>query len=270
VRRDRRAGARLPGPPAFLDRPIEGTWPFLWLDATYLKVREAGRIVSVAAIIAVGVNADGRREVLGLGLGPSEAEPFWTDFLRALTRRGLRGVTLVVSDAHEGLKAATAKVLGATWQRCRVHFMRVALAHVPPGQREMVAAAIRTAFAQETAEAARTQWRQVAEGLRPRFRKLAELMDAAESDVLAFMTFPRELRSKLHSTNPLERLNKEVKRRADVVGVFPNEAAAVRLVGAVLLEQNDEWAVCRRYMPLEALAEFGDAGVAEPAVLPAA
>ncbi len=255
---------------AFLERPIEGAWPFLWLDATYLKVREAGRIVPVAAIIAVGVNTDGRREVLGLALGPSEAEPFWTDFLRSLTRRGLRGVTLVVSDAHRGLKAAAGKVLGATWQRCRVHFMRTALAHVPPGQREMVAAAIRTAFAQETAEAARTQWRQVAEGLRPRSRRLAELMDAAEDDVLAFMAFPRELRAKLHSTNPLERLNKEVKRRADVVGIFPNEAAAVRLVGAVLLEQSDEWAVCRRYMPLEALAPFGDAESAVPAAIAAA
>ena len=139
---------------AFLDRPIEGSWPYLWIDATYVKVRESGRIVSVAVIIAVGVNSDGRREVLGMAVGPSEAEPFWTKFLRSLTRRGLRGVKLVISDAHEGLKAAAAKVLSATWQRCRVHFMRNALAHVGPSQRPMVAAAIRTAFTQETAEAA--------------------------------------------------------------------------------------------------------------------
>ncbi len=164
----------------FLARPIEGDWPYLWLDATYIKVREAGRIVSVAAIIAVAVNSEGRREVLGLAIGPSEAETFWTDFLRSLTRRGLRGVKLVISDAHEGLKAAAAKVLNATWQRCRVHFMRNALAHVAKGQRDMVAAVIRTAFVQENHEAAVAQWRQVADSLRPRFEKLAELMDEAE------------------------------------------------------------------------------------------
>jgi transposase-like protein len=205
---------------AFLERPIEGDWPYLWLDATYIKVRRAGRIVSVAAIIAVAVNSEGRREVLGLAIGPSEAETFWSDFLRALTRRGLRGVKLVISDAHEGLKAAAAKVLGATWQRCRVHFMRNALAHAPKGQREMIAAAIRTAFVQEDHETAVKQWRQVADSLRPRFEKLAELMDQAEQDVLAFMTFPKDHRTKIHSTNPLERLNKEVKRRTNVVGIF--------------------------------------------------
>ena len=234
---------------AFLERPIEGDWPYLWLDATYVKVRQAGRIVSVAAIIAVAANTEGRREVLGLAIGPSEAETFWSDFLRSLTRRGLRGVKLVVSDAHEGLKAAIAKVLGATWQRCRVHFMRNALAHVTKGQREMAAAAIRTAFVQEDHEADVTQWRQVADSLRPRFEKLAQLMDKAEPDVLAFMTFPRDHRTKVHSTNPLERLNKEVKRRTNVVG------AIVRLVGAILAERNDEWAVCRRYMT-ETLAQI--------------
>ena len=166
---------------AFLERPIEGDWPYLWIDATYVKVREAGRIISVAVIIAVAVNTDGRREVLGMTVGPSEAEPFWTAFLRALTRRGLRGVRLVISDAHEGLKAAAAKVLGATWQRCRIHFFRNAMAHVGPSQRAMVAAAIRTAFAQESEEAAHRQWRQVADGLRERFRGLAELMDGAEA-----------------------------------------------------------------------------------------
>ena len=241
---------------AFLERPIEGDWPYLWLDATYIKVRKAGRIVSVADIIAVAVNSEGRREVLGLAIGPSEAETFWSDFLRSLTRRGLRGVKLVISDAHEGLKAAAAKVLGATWQRCRVHFMRNALAHVSKGQREMVAAAIRTAFVQEDHDAAVKQWRQLADSLRPRFEKLAKLMDQAEQDVLAFMTYPKDHRTKIHSTNPLERLNKEVKRRTNVVGIFPNEPAITRLVGAILLEQNDEWAVTRRYMTLETLAQI--------------
>jgi len=167
----------------------------------------------------VAVNSEGRREVLGLAIGPSEAETFWTDFLRSLTRRGLRGVKLVISDAYEGLKAAAAKVLNATWQRCRIHFMRNALAHVAKGQRDMVAAVIRTAFVQENHDAAVAQWRQVADSLRPRFEKLAELMDEAEQDVLAFMTFPKDHRTKIHSTNPLERLNKEVKRRTHVVGL---------------------------------------------------
>lgn len=239
---------------AFLERPIEGDWPYLWLDATYIKVRRSGRIVSVAAIVAIAANTEGRREVLGLAIGPSEAETFWSDFLRSLTRRGLRGVKLVVSDAHEGLKAAIAKVLNATWQRCRVHFMRNALAHVTKGQRLMVAAAIRTAFAQEDHQAAVVQWRQVADSLRKRFPKLSKLMDEAEHDVLAFMTFPKDHWSKIHSTNPLERLNKEIKRRTNVVGIFPNNEAIIRLVGAILGEQNDEWAVCRRYMTLETLA----------------
>ena len=255
---------------AFLERPIEGDWPFVWLDATYLKVRQHGRVVSVAAIVAVGANAEGRREILGLAIGPSEAETFWADFLRTLKRRGLAGVKLVISDAHEGLKAAAAKVLGATWQRCRVHFMRNALAHAHKGQREMIAAMIRTAFAQPDHDAAVLQWRQVADNLRPKVDKLAALMDAAEADVLAFMTFPKELRSKLHSTNPLERVNKEIKRRTDVVGIFPNEPAIERLVGAVLLENNDEWLTTRRYMPLEAMAKIMQPHTIEPAALPAA
>ena len=242
---------------AFLNRPLEGDWPYLWLDATYVKTRQAGRIVSVAAIVAVAVNTQGRREVLGLAIGPSEAETFWTGFLRSLTRRGLRGVQLVVSDAHEGLKAAAAKILNATWQRCRVHFMRNALSHVTKGQRLMVAAAIRTAFAQEDYDSAVAQWRQVADSLRKRFPKLAALMDEAEQDVLAFMTFPSDHWTKIHSTNPLERLNKEIKRRTNVVGIFPNEAAINRLVGAILAEQNDEWAVSRRYMTLKTLVRLG-------------
>lgn len=244
---------------AFLDRPLEGDWPYIWLDATYLKVRHDGHIVSVAAIIAVGVNSAGRREVLGLAIGPSEAETFWTDFLRRLARRGLRGVKLVISDAHEGLKAAVAKLLNASWQRCRVHFMRNALAHAGKQGRRVVSAFIGTAFAQNDAEAARTQWRQVADQLRPRVPKLAAMMDEAEPDVLAYMSFPPAHRTKLHSTNPIERLNGEIKRRTDVVGIFPNEDAIVRLVGAILLEQNDEWAVQRsRYMSLETIAPLSD------------
>ncbi len=253
------------------NRPIEGSWPYLWIDATYVKVRQAGRIVSVAVIIAVAVNTDGRREVLGLEVGPSEAEPFWTSFLRSLTRRGLRGVKLVISDSHEGLKKAAAKVLTATWQRCRVHFMRNALAHVGVKQRPMVAAAIRTAFTQETQDAAKAEWRAVADRLRERFPKLGQLMDEAEDDVLAHLAFPKEHWPQLHSTNPLERLNGEIKRRTDVVAIFPNEAAIVRLVGAMLLEQNDEWAASRsRYMTLEKLAQFSDDPQARPRRIPAA
>jgi putative transposase len=243
----------------FLERPIEGDWPYLWIDATYVKVRQNNRIVSVAVIVAVGVNGDGRREILGLDIGPSEAETFWTAFLRKLARRGLRGVKLVISDAHEGIKAAVSKVLHATWQRCRVHFMRNVLAYAGKNGRRVVSAFITTAFAQNDPNAARTQWRMVADQLRPKLPKLAAFLDEAEADVLAYMTFPPQHRTKLHSTNPIERLNGEIKRRADVVGIFPNENAIVRLVGAILLEQNDEWAVQRaRYMTLETIASLSD------------
>ena len=252
---------------AFLDRPLEGEWPYLWLDATYLKVREGGRIVPVAAIIAVAVSSDGRREIIGLGLGPSEAETFWSSFLKGLVRRGLKEVKLVISDAHDGLKQAAAKVLKATWQRCRVHWMRNALAHVAKGQHAMVAAALRQAFLQADQQAARQTWRQVADQLRPRWPKLANLMDESEHDVLAYLAFPAQHRTKLHPTNPLERLNKEVKRRADVVGIFPNEASITRLIGAVLLEQNDEWQLQHRYMQLEAMAELTQPDT-EPLQLP--
>ena len=192
---------------AFLERPLEGDWPYLWLDATYLKVREGGRTVSVAAIIAVAANTEGRREIVGLGIGPSEAETFRADFLKRLTRRGLRGVKLVISDAHEGLKAAVQRIVGATWQRCRVHFMRNALAYVPKAQETVVAAAIRQAFIQPDRETAGQVWRHVGDQLRPRFEKLGRLMDEAEHDVLAYMTFAAQHRTKLHSTSPLERLN---------------------------------------------------------------
>ena len=227
---------------AFLTRPIEGEWVYLWIDATYLKVRQAGRIVSVAVTIAVGVNSDGRREVLGMAIGPSEAEPFWTDFLRGLVRRGLTGIKLVISDAHEGIKAAVARVLSTTWQRCRVHFQRNALAHAGKNSRRVVAAFIATAFAQNDHTNASKQWRHVADQMRSKLPKLANLMDDAEEDVLAYMTFPQPHRTKLHSTNPIERLNGEIKRRTDVVGIFPNEKSITRLVGAILMEQNEEWA----------------------------
>jgi putative transposase len=243
---------------AFLGRPIEGDWPYLWIDATYVKVRQAGRIVSVAVIIAVAVNTDGVREVLGMAVGPSEAETFWTDFLRSLTRRGLRGVKLVISDAHEGLKAAAAKVLKSTWQRCRVHFIRNALAYAGKGQRQMVLALINTVFAQDSAEAASAQWRTVADQLRGKFPKLAAMMDEAEPDVLAFKSFPKAHWAQIASTNPLERLNADIKRRTNVVGIFPNDAAIVRLVGALLLEQNDEWQLQRRYLQLEGLQTISE------------
>lgn len=210
-------------------------------------------------IVAVGVNSDGRREVLGMDIGPSEAEAFWTAFLRKLARRGLRGVKLVVSDAHESIKATVAKVLNASWQRCRVHFMCNALAHAGKSGRRVVSAFIATAFAQDDAEAAKTQWRKVADQLRPKLPKLARFLDEVETDVLAYMTFPPQHRTKLHSTNPIERLNGEIKRRIEVVGIFPNEDAIVCLIGAILLEQNDEWAVQRaRYMTLETMPPLSD------------
>ena len=238
----------------FLNRPITGEWPYLWLDATYLKVRQGGRIVSVAVIIATAVNTDGRREILGLGIGPSEAAVFWSDFLRTLKHRGLAGVKLVISDAHEGLKAAITQVLGATWQRCRVHFMRNLLAYAPKGQHSMIAAAVRTVFTQPDRAAASQAWRHVADQLRQRFPKLAAVLDEAEHEVLAFMDFPRAHWPKIYSTNPLERLNKEVKRRANVVGIFPNDPSIRRLIGAILLEQNDEWQLQHRYLTLETMA----------------
>ncbi len=239
---------------AFLSRPLEGDWPYVRLDATYIKVQRDHRIVSTAVIVAVGVNADGRREVLGMTTGHSEAEPFWVEFLR-----GLRGVKLVISDAHEGLKAAIGKIFSATWQRCRVHFMRNALAYAGKTQKRAVSAWVGTAFAQDDAASAHKQWRDVADQMRPRLPKLAGLLDEAEADVLAYMDFPSQHRAEIHSTNPLERLNGEIKRRADVVGIFPNDDAVVRLIGTLLLEQNDEWATQRaRYMTLKTIAPLSD------------
>ena len=241
----------------FRTRHLEGSYPYLWLDATFLKVRQEGRVVSLAVVIAIAVRATGEREVLGLDVGPSEDGAFWLQFLRGLVTRGLAGVQLVISDAHEGLKGAIAAVLqGASWQRCRVHFVRNALAHVPKSAAPMVAATIRTAFAQPDPVAAHEQWRKVADSFRPRFPRLTTLLDEAEADVLAYLAFPAEHWRQLWSTNPLERLNKEIKRRTDVVGIFPNPEAAVRLVGAVLAEQHDEWQASRRYFSTESLAKL--------------
>lgn len=243
---------------AFLDRPLEGAWPYLWLDATYAKVRDGGRIVSRAVIIAVAVNEDGKREVLGVAAGPSEAETFWTDFLRSLADRGLRGVKLVIADDHKGLRAAARRVFDATHQRCRVHWMRNALAHAPAKQRTAVAAMLKTIFAQESKVEAEAQWDSVADALREKQDKLGTFMDASRDDVLAYMDFPREHWAQIASTNPLERVNREIKRRTDVIGIFPNDDAIVRLVGAIMLETNDEWTVARRYMSLETLARVND------------
>ena len=243
---------------AFLTRPLEGAWPYLWLDATYIRVRENGRIISRAVIIAVAVNEDGRREVLGVATGPSEAETFWTGFLRSLADRGLRGVKLVVADDHKGLRAAARRVFDATHQRCRVHWLRNALAHAPAKSRTAVAAMLKTIFAQETKAEAEAQWDAVADALREKNDRLGAMMDASRDDVLAYMDFPREHWAQISSTNPLERVNKEIKRRSDVVGIFPNDAAIIRLVGALMIETNDEWAVARRYMGLESLARITD------------
>ena len=255
----------------FRSRKLEGDYPYLWLDATFVKVREGGRVVSQAVVIAIGVNADGQREVLGLDVGPSEDGAFWLRFLRSLVARGLSGVRLVSSDAHEGLTGAIAAVLqGASWQRCRVHFLRNVLGLVPKAAQEMVAATIRTVFAQPDPATAREAWRKVADSLRGRFPRVATLMDEAEDDVLAYTAFPREHWRQIWSNNPLERLNKEVKRRTDVVGIFPSQAAVIRLVGAVLSEQHDEWQVCRRYFSAESLAKLrGEVPTEAPALLSA-
>ena len=213
-------------------------------------------MVNRALVVAVGVDAEGRREMLGTACGPAETEAFWLEFLRSQAGRGLSGVRLVVSDAHEGLKSAIARELQATWQRSPVHFMRNALGHVPRRQHQMVATVMRTGFVQENQQDAQRQWRKTADKLRGRFAKLAELMDDAEHDVLAFMAFPKEHWSQIASTNPLERVNKEIKRRSRVVGIFPNDAAIVRLVGALLIEQTEEWHITPRYMSQESLAKI--------------
>jgi putative transposase len=240
---------------AFRSRPLDqGPYAYVWLDAMYVKVREAGRIQSVAVVIATGVNADGHREVLGLDVITTEDGAGWLAFLRGLVARGLSGVLLVVSDAHPGLVDAVAATLGATWQRCRTHFMRNLLTRVPKSSQGLVATLVRTIFAQPDHEQVWAQHARVVEQLGSRFPDAATLLCEAGPDVLAFTTFPKEHWRQVWSNNPQERLNRELRRRTDVVGIFPNRDAVVRLVGAVLAEQHDEWAVSRRYMAAEHLA----------------
>jgi putative transposase len=241
----------------FRGRTLEGEYPYLWLDALYVKARQNHRIVSRALVIATGVRESGEREVLGFDVGDSEDKAFWQAFLRDLKRRGLGGVHLIISDAHEGLKGAISEVFsGASWQRCRVHFMRNLLAYVPQADKSMVAAAVRTIFAQPSRKAASEQLTVVAEALEKRWPKAAQLLIAAEDDILAYMAFPKEHWTRIYSTNPLERLNKEIRRRTDVVGVFPNDEAVVRLTGAVLMEVNDEWQIERRYFSQESMRKL--------------
>ena len=244
---------------AFRNRPLEGSYPYLWLDALYLKVRQDHRIVSQALVVAIAVRDTGDREILGVSLGQSEEYAFWLDFLRGLARRGLKGVQLVTSDAHEGLKAAVEQVLaGSTWQRCRVHFMRNVLAHIPKGNKSVVAAALRTIFAQPDRAAATQQLREVVKAMASRWPRGADVVARAEEDVLAYMAFPVEHWTRIYSTNPLERLNEEVKRRTNVVGVFPDEGSVLRLVGSVLIEVWDDWQVGRRYFSQESMRRLSE------------
>jgi len=247
------------GVTAFRNRPLEVAYPYLWLDALYLKVHQNHRVVNMAVVLAIGVRETGEREILAIDVGASEEEAFWTSFLRGLVGRGLEGVQLVVSDSHEGLKRALEKVFtGTAWQRCRVHFMRNVLAHVPKGDKSMVAAAVRTIFAQHSQEAARQQLAEVVRVMEGRWPKAAQVLAAGEDDVLVYMTFPPEHWSRIYSTNPLERLNREVKRRTNVVGIFPDPDAVLRLVGSVLMEVNDEWQAGRRYFSLGSMRKLYD------------
>ncbi len=239
---------------AFRGRPLQGEYPYLWLDAKHVKVRSGGHVRSKALVIAYGVHDSGRREVIGLDLGEIESEAFWTEFLRDLRARGLAGVRLAVSDHHEGLKNAIVRVLGCPWQRCTVHFVRNMHQHCRPSQRGLVSAALREVFQAEHSEQARERVGAVIERLEPLAPKVARLLEDAEEDLLAFYAFPAAHRSKLRSTNPLERVNREIGRRSDVVGIFPNDPAVIRLAGALLIEQNDEWLVGRRYLSAESLA----------------
>ena len=231
-------------------------FPYVYLDATYIKARINHRIISRAVVVATGVTANGDREVLGVDVGDSEDEVFWTAFLRGLKDRRLDGVKLVISDAHAGLKASIPRVFGgASWQRCKVHLMRNILGTVPSASKDMVAATVRTIFAQPTPETCRAQLHEVVRILEPQFPKAAAILENAETDVLAHTGFPRAHWRKIASTNPLERINKEIKRRSNVVGIFPDDASVIRLVGAVLLDQHDDWAIAeRRYLSEESMA----------------
>src|SRR6266571_1257159 len=233
---------------AFRNRPLEGRYPYLWLDAKVEKVRDGGRVVRKALVLAYAVHESGYREVIGLDVGEAETEAFWRAFLRDLVERGLTGVQLVVSDAHAGLKKAIAQVLGCPWQRCTVHFLREALGHARREQQPMLAALLRPIFNAETVEQARALLGEALDRLRTPLPKIAALLEAAEDDLLAFCAFPADHWRKLRSTNPLERFNREIGRRTDVVGIFPNDKALIRLAASVVIEQNDEWLVGRRYL----------------------
>jgi len=245
---------------AFRDRPLDGLHPYVWLDAVYLKVRQRGRIVNKALVIAIGARDSSEREVLGFALGGSEEKAFWISFLRSLKSRGLEGVKLVISDAHEGLVGTIEEVLtGSSWQRCRVHFMRNVLAHIPKGDKSLVAAALRTVFAQSSRTAALGQQAEVIQALQSRWPKAADVVEAAGESVLSYMDFPPSHWSRIYSTNPLERLNKEVRRRSNVIGIFPDDASVERLIGNVLLEiDDDDWHDGRRYFSRESMAMLSD------------
>jgi transposase-like protein len=243
---------------AFRGRPLEGRYPYLWLDAKVEKVRDGGRVVRKALVLAYAVHESGYREVIGLDVGEAETEAFWRSFLRSLVKRGLTGVQLVVSDAHAGLKAAIAQVLGCPWQRCTVHFLREALGHARREQQPMLAALIRPVFSGEDGGQARELVGAALERLRKPLPKVAALLEDAEDDLLAFYDFPADHWAKLRSTNPLERFNREIGRRTDVVGIFPNDRALIRLAASVVIEQNDEWLVGRRYLSAHSLAALLD------------
>jgi putative transposase len=240
----------------FRQRPLEGAYPYLWLDAKQIKVRDRGRVVSKALVVAYAVHESGVREVIGLDIGEVESGAFWVEFLRSLKKRGLSGVRLAISDQHEGLKAAIARVLACPWQRCTVHFTRDMVMHCRRDQRGLVAAALREIFNADDYRQARERVTHVLERLAPVAAKVCELLEQAEEDLIAFYGFPPEHWTKIRSTNPLERVNKEIGRRTDVVGIFPNDAAVIRLAGALLAEQNDEWLVQRRYLSVESMAQI--------------
>jgi transposase-like protein len=238
---------------AFRRRPLEGAYPYLWLDAKVEKVRDGGRVVRKCLVLAYGVHESGYREVIGLDVGESETEAFWRSFLRSLVERGLSGVQLVVSDAHAGLKKAIGQVLGCPWQRCSVHFLREALGHARREHQPMLAALLRAIVNAESAEQARELTSDALERLRAPLPKLAALLEEAEEDLTAFYAFPADHWTKLRSTNPLERVNREIGRRTDVVGIFPNDRSLIRLAASVVIEQNDEWLVGRRYLSAHSL-----------------